>query len=320
MIQRLSDILTMMKCPEQWRRNMDEGYGPGNVYTVGGITCALVIEEQVSGRCDNISEDEVVAWALSAALTEEQTRTADGKVWMTPTQGGMIVDRVGTILYHFREWVKTCGLEFVAAEVEIRSLHRIERGGRMDFLVRRKSDGAYGIIDGKAFGVFGKSVSAQANIPDLRRENQCGWYGSIMARGCTGFIGVPNRHRHLPTDELKKLYKHKEFSVRPSFYGQIQYGHLIPFSRNGKTAVKGEFRGDVLYTAPLHNHLIRNADSLSEWYHWASSSPSTPSVRKYDAGGKYNCDKCRYAETCWPDEKTPEPVAEMPSFIKELTK
>ena len=230
----------------------------------------------------------------------------------------MIIDRVGTILHHLAEWWPTCGYEMVACEIEMRSLHTVERGGRFDFMVRRLSDGALGVIDGKAFGVFGKSVSAQSRIPNLNQENQCGWYGSMLAHGTYAFIGVPNRHRHTLTSELKKLYRHKIVQIMPKFYGQLQYGHLIPFTRNGKTAKKGDFRGDVLYITPFHDHLIRNADALAAWYHVVSTLAPTPSVKRYADGGKYNCDTCRFAKSCWPDASTPEPMAEIPSFVTNL--
>jgi len=312
---RLSEIIAYMGCPEYARRNVSEP-SDGNIYTVGGVAIALAMESQFKG--DSRDEDSIAKDALAAAVTEEQRRT--GKVWLSAKDAGILVDRIGTVLFHFRTWFPTTGITIVASEVEIRSTHDVERGGRMDFLAML--DGKLGILDGKAFGLFGKSVSAQSVVPDMHEENQCGWYGAILDQGCYGFLDVPNRERHTLTSILRERYAGKYVEIKPEWYGQIQYGHLFPFSRNSyhkdgsiKNA-KGDFRGEILFTTPFHNHLIRNADRLAAWYDNARSGPY-PSVKRYEGQGKNNCDTCRFRTSCWPTDSTPEPVMEIPDFVKE---
>ena len=312
---RLSEIIKYMGCPEQARR-ASEKPSPSTHFAIGGVTIALMVELWLQGKELPEDPDEVARLALEAAITEELGRT--GKISSSPTQLGIVQDRCAAIYYHFKNWWPTCGLTIIGCEVEIRSHHSVERGGRIDFLVRDEA-GKIGIIDGKAFGVFGKSVSSQSIKPDLNRENQCGWYGAILEYGCTAFAGVSNKDRHTLTTDLKKDYAYVDLSMGIDFYGQIQYGHLLEFSRNGKTAVKGDKRGDILFTVPFHQHLVRNADALARWYSRNRAFPmDAPKVRRYEGQGKYTCDTCQFGKDCWPDAKTPMPVATLPSFVQDL--
>jgi len=275
---------------------------------------ALIIERYLTADVST-DDDEVARDALAAAVTEEETRC--GSIWLTPEQAGMIVDRCAAVLYHFRTWWPTTGLTIIGCELEIRSHHTVERGGRIDFLARDR-DGRIGILDGKAFGMFGKSVNSQNIKPDLDKENQCGWYGAILESGCLAFTGVPNRCRHTLTSGLKEEYPFQEFATKVDFYGQILYGHLLEFTRNGKHAVKGDKRGQCLFTTPFHPYLVRNADDLAAWYHVVRTLAPAPAVRRYEGLGKYNCDSCKHKIVCWPGADSPEPVRDIPDFVKEL--
>jgi hypothetical protein len=246
--------------------------------------------------------------ALSVALADY-----GGVSPCTPEQHGIIIDRCAAMVYWLRQWWPTTGLRVLASEVEIRSHHQFERGGRIDFLVVDRN-GHIGILDGKTFGVFGKSISAQSVIPDLNRDSQCGWYGAILQAGCTAFSGVGNADRATPTTELKKKYRSVELTITPSFYGQIIYGHLLRFERGDQ---KGQPRGKALFLAPFHDHLIRAADKLANWFWW-SSSIEAPAIRRYDGQGQFSCDTCQNTLNCWPTADSPQPISEIPDFVRRL--
>jgi|15BtaG_2_1085339.scaffolds.fasta_scaffold00049_41 hypothetical protein len=311
---RFSEIMEYMSCPELGRRS-SESKSPGNVHTVNGITMALMVETYLSGSVKNPDPEAHASNCLQVAITEEEQRS--GKVWMTPQQAGIIIDRCASAFYHFMHWWPKQGLEVVAVEIEVRSNHIVERGGRLDMLVYRPADGKFGILDGKGYGMGGKSVNSQSITPDLNKENQCGWYGAILEAGCTAFKGVPNRERRTLTSELKKKYEHIELNFEIGFYGQILFGHLIPFKVGAK---KGTQRGQCLFTAEFHQHLVTNANRLADWYHVMKTLAPSPSVRRYDTGGRYTCDRCRFAKDCWPDANTPAPVATIPDFVNEILK
>lgn len=298
-------------CPRQALMDVIGDPYPRPHYMLGGSVISLLMDMFHRGM---LQSDDARYAAANAYLAV--VRSEPGGYTVTQEQQSLIIERTAEVFEDTRSWFHKWDGEVLASEIEIRSTSAAgtDIAAKPD-MIAKLPDGSIAILDGKAMGVYTKSIAPPVySDAELMQTLQISLYALILERGGRMYTDLPKEARDMSNKELRKNFESVPLRMNVNKIGLFQYGMVTRRKRDSENGRAGERRGNPLqvidYT-PARAEYAAEAINYAE--HCIAFGLFPRAVRREQ--GKSSCSGCAFRNGCWSEHVAQ--TGNIPDFLIE---